>query len=49
MKRQKNKKVVVDATIVWKALKPQQYNGFMCGYGYHGKRNMIEMQKNVNR
>ena len=38
MKRQKNKKVVVDATIVWKALKPQQYNGFMCGYGYHGKK-----------
>lgn len=38
MKRQKNKKIVVDATIVWKALKPQQYNGFMCGYGYHGKK-----------
>lgn len=38
MKRQKNKKVVVDATIVWKALKPQQYNSFMCGYGYHGKK-----------
>ena len=37
MKRQKNKKVIVDATVVWKALKPQ-YNGFICGYGYHGKR-----------
>lgn len=37
MKRQKNKKVVVDATIVWKALKPQ-YISFMCGYGYHGKK-----------
>lgn len=37
MKRQKNKKVVIDASIVWNAQKPQ-YNGFMCGYGYHGKK-----------
>lgn len=37
MKRKKNKKVVVDAATIWNAQKPQ-YNGFMCGYGHHGKK-----------
>ena len=37
MKKKKKKKVVVDATVVWKALKPQ-YISFMCGYDYNGKK-----------
>ena len=48
MKRQKNKNVVVDATIVWKALKPRTM--VLCAdTTITEKRNMTETQKSVSR
>lgn len=29
--------IVIDAMTVWQMQKPR-YNGFACGYGFHGKR-----------
>ena len=48
MKRQKNKKVVVDATTVWKALKPHIM--VLCAdTTITEKRDMTKTQKNVSR
>ena len=48
MKRQKNKKVAVDATVVWKALKPCIM--VLCAdTTISEKRNITETQKNVSR
>ena len=48
MKRQKNKNIIVDATIVWKALKPN-IMALCADTTITEKKDMIEMQKNVSR
>ena len=48
MKRQKNKNVIVDATIVWKALKPNIM--VLCAdTTIMEKKDMTKTQKNVSR
>jgi len=43
-KRKHHGSITIDPKIIWNARKPH-YNGWMCGYGAHGKNKYSRKQK----